>query len=197
MHAPFRKYVSVLLFSALTATAACSDRTTTGTASPTAPSAGLKPVALTVEPAIVVPEFVANALCSSQPAFRTSLVVVVGGQRDFILRSLAFSFLDRSGRSFFPVVMPTSSSTATQIPRSLPLPLPGTLTIPGSVGIQVSGSIVDGILVTGGILQRVPVVLEFGCATQASGDLVVTANTMMRDGSSSTPRTTVRIGSNP
>jgi hypothetical protein len=141
----------------------------------------------------VTPQFVGNTFCSSHPAFRTPLVVVVSGPGDFILRSLRFSFTDPFGSIFFPIVMPTSSTTATQIPSSLPLSVPGTLTVPGTTGIQVSGAIVDGVVVTAGIPFRVPVVLEFGCGTQAKGDLAVTAETMTRQGSTGTSRISVSV----
>jgi hypothetical protein len=191
MHAPFPKHVPVLLFSALAVTFACSD---SGTSAPTAPSeSGSRQLALTVEPAVVTPQLVGGSPCFSQPAFRTPLVVVVSGPNDFILRSLRFSFTDPFGGIFFPIVMPTSGTTATQIPSSLPLSVPGTLTVPGTTGIQVSGNMVDGVLVRGGFPLRVPVLLEFGCGTQVKGNITVTADTMTRSGSSSTPTTLVSV----
>jgi hypothetical protein len=201
MHAPFRKFVPLALLITIVSTASsCSD---SDDPSPTAPTTHVT-ATMTAEPMVVTPEFVPNASCRTVPAFRTSLVVVVAGDRDLILRNLRFSFTDRLGGTTLPVVIAVvTTSVLTSVPNSMPVPMPntspitipGTMPIPGSSAVAVPGSpAVDGVVVLAGTSRRLPLVLEFGCGVPSAGSLTVIAEMMDRDGTPRNQRTTVRLG---
>jgi hypothetical protein len=155
--------------------------------------------------AVATPEFVPNASCRTVPAFRTSLVVIVGGNRDLILRNLRFSFTDRHGGNTLPFVIAgvVTTSVLTSVPNPMPVPMPnsspitipGTMPIPGSSPVAIPGApAVDGVVLNAGTSRRLPLVLEFGCGVPASGSLTVIAEMMERDGTPRNQRTTLRLG---
>ena len=190
----FLKYVPVVLLSALAVTvSACSD---SDPATPTAPAA-LQATGITAEQLVVDPEFLPSSFCLARPPFRATVVIIVGGGHDVILRGLRFNFLDRLGGRVSPIVFPaqTGTGTITSIPTSGPIPTPGVVSIPGASPIPIPGSSsINGLLVSAHSFRRLPFVAEFGCGTPAAGTLVITVETADRRGAADTSEIRVAVG---
>jgi len=190
MYARFPTYAPVLLFLALTATAAC-DRLDVTATSPE-PVTGLK-ASLTAEPSSVRPEFLPSLSCPTRPGFGIRVVVIISGG-DVILRAIRFGFTDRLGDLAFPQVFPTPSlsSASTSFPSSSPIPIPGAAPLPGSSVIPIPGALpIEGLLVSGS--RSLPFSLTFGCGLVPEGTITISAETATRNGSSGTSQLIVPV----
>ena len=188
----FSKYGVIVLVSVCVGTAACGS---TNVTSPTEPTAVVS-ATLTAEPSNVTPEFVPLSFCTSRPAFRARVVIVVAAHRDVILRQLRFGFTDRLGDRALPIATASQTTSFPSIPNSMPIPIPGVTSIPHSTTIPIPGSpAIDGVLLTGGDSRRVPLSLEFGCGVRAAGTLNVFADMSDRRGRADSSEVRVTIGS--
>lgn len=191
MHTRFLKYVWILAFPAFAVLTACDERH----AGPTSPDA-LQSALVTAEPLRVTPEFVTGTHCFSRPPFGVRLVVTVGSGLDFVAQRLRFDFTDNFGRSAIPLVtlLSTQQTGSNQIPTSMPIPIPESVSIPGAFPIPIPGSSsADGMSIPGGASRRLPFFLEFGCGVPAAGTLDVSLDGTMR-GTSGTSHVRVRVG---
>ena len=172
MHGHFATCVSGALLLAGLSTASCSDA---GPADPIGPSAA-EAVALRAEPEAVRPEFLTPfGVCTGARPFRTSFVVIIGGTAGFVVQELRVSFSDRTGVVAVPTVLPAASPFGGSLITPAPsIPLPSSVPIP----IPTSGPN-NGLSLSAGALQRLPVTLEFGCQARLPGTIVITAG--MRD----------------
>ena len=175
MHGHFVTCVSGALLLAGLSTVSCSDA---GPATPTGPST-TQAVALRAEPETVRPEFLLPfGGCTGGRAFRTSFVVIVGGTVGFVVQELRVSFSDWMGIVAVPAVLPAASTFGGSTMMPLPsIPLPSSAPIP----IPTAGPN-NGLSLSPGPLQRLPVTLEFGCDVRLPGTIVVTAGTRDRRG---------------
>lgn len=190
---PWSRALPVLILSASLATA-CSD---SDSVSITAPGQITSADFVTAEPMVLTPEFLASPACSGQSAFRTRVIIVVGGSEDLILRRLRFSFVDRFGRNAVPTVLSSSSASATPLPSSSPIPLPGPTSIPtgSAVATPVSSAVTLDALISGGSRRSLPFFLEFGCHVPAVGTLTVSVEATNRQGRPRTSHLTLPMGS--
>ena len=191
MALPWFRALPVLILSASLA-AACSD---SDSVSITAPGQITSADFVTAEPMVLTPEFLASPACSGRSAFRTRVIIVVGGDEDLIVRRLRFSFVDRFGRNAAPTVL--ASASATPLPSSSPIPLPGPTSIPAgsAVATPVSSAVTLDALISGGSRRSLPFFLEFGCDVPAVGTLTVSVEATNRQGRPRTSHLTLAMGS--
>jgi len=94
------------------------------------------------------------------------------------VQELRVSFSDRMGIVAVPAVLPAASTFGGSTMMPLPsIPLPSSAPIP----IPTAGPN-NGLSLSPGPLQRLPVTLEFGCDVRLPGTIVVTAGTRDRRG---------------
>jgi hypothetical protein len=154
------------------------------TALSTAPDA-VGSAEVTASPAVITPEFIAAALCAERPPFRARVTLTVRSDEDVIVRGLGFELLDSLGTRVSPTVIPTSS-TAAEIPTTLPITAPTTPPIPIPSSTQ-------GLPLPSGSTISLPFSLEFACGVPASGTLSIVAQTADRSGATSTTQMSVRV----
>jgi hypothetical protein len=132
---------------------------------------------VTVEPAAVLPVFVASPFCFTATPFLAGFTLLFRADQELIINGFDFEFLDRFGGRSVPTSIPTSS----------PIPTPGTSPIP-----IPAISRFDGLRMSPGSSRALPFLLQFGCGVPASGTLFVNVNTT-RGGSVGVTRLSVRI----
>lgn len=190
MDVRFPRYAPVLLFVSA-ATAGCDGRA----ASPASP-APVVPLesSVTVEPRVVLPEFLHAGSCASRSPFGLRLRVILSGSRDIVLRGLRFRLADPFGTSAFPEVIPTPSGSEAALPSPQTAPLPGASVLPSSP-VPIPGvSTLTGVQVTGGTTRPLPFFLKFGCGIAPEGTLFVMTDVAGPDGRSGTSQIRVRVG---
>lgn len=185
----FPKYVrlvSIVLFTVLAA-AGCDDDDDNGMlTAPTEVSSSF----VSVEPEAATPEFVAESSCTTGSPFGVRIVIVIGGNRDVLVRRLRFSLFDVFGRSAAPLIVAPLISSAASAGSA-----PGSVTLPGSSPVPIPGSgMADGLLITAGNRRSFPFLLQFGCDVPPAGTLVATVETLDQDGKNGTSEVRVRVG---
>lgn len=168
MYRRLPRYAPVLLFLATALAAGCNR----APATPTSPSTTeTSEQSITVEPALVHPEFLPTSGCDVRPAFAVRIHVrLLGG---FFVRGLRFHFVDELGTRTLPQVVPILTPTGSSIPSASPVPVPGIAALP--TAFQAGGSS--------------PFLVTFGCGVIPEGTLFINA-----DHNRGTTAMTIRIG---
>ena len=183
MDARICKYVSAVVLLASLGLAGCDDNGGS-TGHLTGPST-VTSARVTVEPAAVVPVFLASPFCFTAAPFQAGFTLVLRADEELTVDGFGFEFLDRFGGRSVPTSIPTSS----------PIPTPGTspITTPGTSPIPIPGiSRFDGLRMSPGSSRMLPFLLQFDCGVPASGTLFVNVNTSSR-GTVGGTRLSVRI----
>jgi hypothetical protein len=159
--------VSLVLLCALSG--ACSS-TSAGPASP-APTGASKSI-LAVESGSARPEFLPGRDCPGRPSFGTTIVILVSGDEDLILRELRFTLFDRFHVRTQPDVFSIVDGV---VPTALPVPIPaGLAPIPRTAPIPIPGSApITGLLVNARRPERLPFFLRFGCDITPQGTIEI------------------------
>ena len=157
--------VSLVLLCALSG--ACSG-TSAGPASP-APTGASKSI-LAVESGSVRPEFLPGRVCPGRPSFGTTIVILVNGDEDLILRELRFTLFDHLNARTLPEVFVDGV-----VPTAMPVPIPtGLAPIPRAAPIPIPGSApINGLLVNARRTERLPFFLRFGCDVTPQGTIEI------------------------
>ena len=198
----FRKYAAIVLISSCAAGLACSE---SNRASPTAPSFG-GAAALTAEPQSIVADLLPGAFCGGTQAFRISVALLFGSAaHDQFIRRVQFEFTDTGGRRTVATTLaapqppgPGASRPGPSVTLTGPIPvtMPGATSVPGVTQTQLpAASIVDSLVISAGVMRRLPFLLEFGCGATAAGTLVIVVDTSDDRGVSNMSRVSVQVRS--
>jgi hypothetical protein len=136
-----------------------------------------------VEPAAVLPTFVASPFCFTATPFQAGFTLLFRADQDLFINGFGFEFLDGFGVRSVPTLISTSSTFAPLVP--VPLPSSSPVPIPGV-------SSFNGLIVSRGSSRTLPMLLQFGCGVPALGTLFVNVNTT-RGGAVGVTRLSVRI----
>ena len=158
------------------------------------------------EPATLRSELVPGTICVAGPAFGTRIIIIVNGGvivsgGGIILSGLQFRFTDRSGLNTLPQVTPIPGSSpfsvsASTIPASVPIPMPGIAPLPMTSPIPIPGSSnVNGLMVPAGSSQQLPFLLRFDCGVAPEGILFISADVVDPNGRVRRSESQVRVGS--
>ena len=139
---------------------------------------------VTVEPAAVLPTFVASPFCFTATPFQAGFTLLLRADQEIIINGFDFEFLDRFGGRSVPTLISTSSTFAPLVP--VPLPSSSPVPIPGV-------SSFNGLIVSRGGSRTLPMLLQFGCGVAAPGTLVVGVITAV-GGRADVKQVSVRIG---
>lgn len=190
MHVRFPRYAPVLLFVVAAAAGCDGDAASPSSPGPVVPLRS----SVTVEPHVVLPEFLPAGSCASRSPFGLRLRVILSGQRDLVLRGLRFRLADPFGTSALPEVIPVPTGSEAALPTPQSIPLPGASVLPASP-IPIPGtSPLTGVQVTAGASRPLPFFLRFGCGVIPEGTLFVMTDIADGQGQSGTSQVGVRVG---
>jgi hypothetical protein len=171
-------YAPVLLLLSLALASGCDRHSASPAAPPQLPGTlnGALSQSFAAEPAHATPEFVGGPRCAGRSPFSVRVTVVAGGRSDVIVRGIRFRFVDASGVTALPEVIPIPDATTQSIPTAMPIPIPGAAALPAAVPIPIPGSgPMLGVLVPGGTSRLLRFSLRFGCDVPPDGTLHIAA----------------------
>jgi hypothetical protein len=144
-----------------------------------------------VEASSVEPEFFHSGSCVGRTG-GVRLGIRVHGDRDLILRSLRFTYVDPRGmRSLPDVISIPSLSTPVALtgimPNSSPISVPGFASLPNTTVIPIPGSSsITGVVISAGSPHLFPFFVNLGCGFIGNGVIVIVVDAGDRDGRFST-----------
>jgi hypothetical protein len=184
MHVRVSTFAPATLVLAIAA-AACEDGNSVLRTGPTRP-APLQSQLLSVEPALLTPEFLPGPSCRGFAPFQLRFNLVLRADRQFGLERIRFGFRDRSGGRTVPIVVP--SVLPDPGGRALPITIPTTPAVPVPGALPVHGTTVSPPFGTLGLL------VSLGCGVPPVGTLLIDADTIDPDGRSDTARVSATVG---